>query len=221
MSRENHSEGRVPSTAEKLLEGAYKLKTSADNVEYYRAFAPIYDEQFAAAMEYSYPSVVARQLLNHFRGDSGPLLDVGCGTGLVATKLVGIKNIDGVDLSSEMLEVAKQKSLYRTLYCQDLNLGIGKLPVDYAGVVSAGTFTHGHLGPDVVDWLLDVGRRDCVYCLGVNAGHYKARGFESTFERLLNAGAIRNFCTSTHFMFGSEGGQHAQDEALVIVFYKC
>ena len=206
--------------AEELLSGAYGLKSSADNIEYYKKFAPIYDQQFAAAMDYTYPSVVAGEFLKHGKSNIGSVLDVGCGTGLVAERLADLPAVDGVDISTDMLAVAEQKNFYRALYCQDLNCGVGQLPGGYAGVVSAGTFTHGHLGPEVITLLLDVGASGCLYCLGINAAHYQNEDFQPVFDRLLQEDAITDFQSSTHAIFNAEGGQHAEDRALVTVFYK-
>ena len=46
------------------------------------------------------------------------ILDVPCGTGLTGLQLhsVGFKNIDGVDLSDDMIKQAKQKGIYRHLF---------------------------------------------------------------------------------------------------------
>lgn len=46
------------------------------------------------------------------------VLDIPCGTGLTGQALVnvGFKNIDGVDLSPDMLKIATEKKFYRKLY---------------------------------------------------------------------------------------------------------
>ncbi|CAB3988748.1 Hypothetical predicted protein [Paramuricea clavata] len=77
------------------------------------------------------------------------ILNLGCGTGLVGEELVkrGYKNIDGVDLTPELLEVAKAKGIYGLLQqgsmgspeCKDL--GIGAKQYD-AGKVGVLTLTH-------------------------------------------------------------------------------
>ena len=48
---------------------------------------------------------------------SNRILDYGCGTGLsgLALQLVGFKNIDGLDVSKEMVSLAEKKSIYRNL----------------------------------------------------------------------------------------------------------
>ena len=97
--------------AQKLLKDAYALKSSKDNTEYYRDFAPIYDEQFADALGYTYPAAVADVFKSHYiAGNDVPVLDIGCGTGLVAQSVVGIGDVDGVDLSAECLKWQMRKN---------------------------------------------------------------------------------------------------------------
>ena len=91
-----------------------------------------------------------------------------------------------------MLEVANAKKLYRGLYCHDLTTGTGQLPCDYGGVLSAGTFTHGHLGPDALQSLLAVGRTGALYCIGINKQHFQNADFESAFAKLLSARLIQD-----------------------------
>ncbi|MEP6064986.1 MAG: class I SAM-dependent methyltransferase, partial [Paracoccaceae bacterium] len=58
------------------------------------------------------------EALKQFTQDlSQPILDFGCGTGLsgLALGLAGFETIDGVDLSAEMLQSAKEKGVYSTL----------------------------------------------------------------------------------------------------------
>jgi SAM-dependent methyltransferase len=203
--------------AEQLLKGAYALKTSTDNTRYYRDFAPIYDEQFADALGYSYPAALAAVFIRQQRSEDTPVLDVGCGTGLVAAALDGISDIDGVDLSADMLAVAKQKHLYRQLYCHDLTQGAGPVPRTYGAVVSAGTFTHGHLGPQALQDLLAVGRPGALFCIGINAHHYEEAGFAATFARLAEKSLITE-CRNVNCAIFSGADSRAADEAIVAVF---
>ena len=55
--------------------------------------------------------------------DKEKILDVGCGTGLSGFSLrkFGFKNIDGLDLSKEMLKIASDKKIYKMLFNLDLN----------------------------------------------------------------------------------------------------
>lgn len=207
-------------TAERLLQGAYDLKSAQDNIDYYREFAPVYDRQFANALGYTYPQAVASDFIAHANSNTTPILDVGCGTGLVAEALGSIGPIDGVDISADMIAVAQQKQVYRHLFQQDLTLGTGPVASDYAAVLSAGTFTHGHLGPEVVELLLTLGSERCLYCLGINAVHYENAGFPKLFTNLKRTGAIVEFKRNYHPIFSGGGTDHAQDKAIVVVFRK-
>jgi predicted TPR repeat methyltransferase len=49
------------------------------------------------------------------------ILDLGCGTGLVGARLHPLaRTITGVDLSSKMLEMARQRRIYDNLICSEL-----------------------------------------------------------------------------------------------------
>ena len=106
-----------------LLDGAYALKTPEDNRAYYQRFAATYDQDFAAGLGYIYPKAVADAFLELTDLPKGPVCDIGCGTGLVAQHLKAKSSdivIDGVDISADMLAVAADKSLYKSLYEVDL-----------------------------------------------------------------------------------------------------
>jgi SAM-dependent methyltransferase len=91
-------------------------------------------------------------------GGTGPVLDVGAGTGLVGAALRGLGwagEIDGIDLSPQMLDQAREKQVYRDLIEADVTRPL-PLPGGYNGVVSSGTFTHGHVGPEALGPMLAV-----------------------------------------------------------------
>lgn len=69
--------------------------------------------------EYIGPALGAEQLVEKLKefgyGKDASILDLGCGTGAAGVRLqnLGYKNIDGADLSSEMLKEAEKKGVYR------------------------------------------------------------------------------------------------------------
>ncbi len=177
------------STAVRLLEGAYALRTAADNRAYYRSFSACYDDQFADALGYYYPQQVANELLQQIDSQSlaGAICDIGCGTGLVAAALLAVRpelTLDGADISPHMLTKARDKQLYRALYEVDLSTAPLTLPNDYAAMVSAGTFTHGHLGPQPLTTLIGHCRAGALVIIGVNALHYVAQRFAAHLNAL-------------------------------------
>ncbi len=212
--------------AVRLLKGAYALSSPADNRSYYRDFANHYDSSFAAALGYVYPGAVARALLACQRSD-GPVLDVGCGTGLVGTELRKMQPdllIDGVDISPEMLAVAARKGLYGRLFEVDLTDDISALQNGfannggYAGLISAGTFTHGHLGPEPIAGLISCCRSGAQAVIGVNAAHHQAYNFAPFMDRLVANGHIIAPDYDEVMIYDGSEQDYAGDTALIMRF---
>ena len=203
-----------------LLNGAYALEKPDDHLDYYREFAAYYDRSFAEALGYIYPQAIASVLAACRPGD-GPILDIGCGTGLVATAIHAQAPqtvIHGVDLSPEMLEKARAKDAYAALFAADLTGDISHLPDGYAGIVSAGTFTHGHLGPGPLLALLDHCARGAVAVIGVNRQHFEAEGFETSLAGLHCAGRISVPVLKEVRIYDGSDADHADDTAFVLQF---
>ena len=179
--------------AKKLLTGAYEIKTPEDSIEYYKDFSKIYDDTYVEGMSYIYHKYVAKELISYFNGE-GAVCDIGCGTGLVAQELLKLNSklvIDGVDISPDMLGVAGTKKVYRNLYPFDLTKKIEGLPTDYKGIISSGTFTHGHLGPQSLANLLLLCDEDAILTIGINALHYFEKGFKNILDELENLSKIK------------------------------
>ncbi|WP_299152919.1 class I SAM-dependent methyltransferase [uncultured Tateyamaria sp.] len=199
------------------LTRAYGLKTPEDSVALYRDWADTYDDGFAQANGYVLHAAVAR----HFAlmGGFGPVLDVGAGTGLcgVALRAHGIEPIDATDISPDMLEVARAKNIYRTLFISNVSNGLQAPGAPYQGAVSSGTFTNGHVGPDGIDAILSVMRPGGWMVLSVNAQHYGAAGFEAKMADL--APRITNLSQTEVAIYSPDAsGPHARDMALLLAF---
>ena len=204
----------------RLLKGAYALNSPADNRSYYQDFASHYDSSFAAALGYVYPGAVARAFLAWQRSD-GPVLDIGCGTGLVGAELRKAQPdllIDGVDISADMLAVAADKSLYQNLYEVDLTGDITSLPTGYAAIISAGTFTHGHLGPEPLRHLIRHCQAGGVFCIGVNQQHYQTHDFALCLGSLVADNVITSPDLLETAIYARKADKHSGDLALICQF---
>lgn len=196
------------------LDAAYALETPEDNRRLYGDWADSYDASFADAMAYQLPAQVARLFAK--LGGKGPVLDVGAGTGLLAEALEA-HPIDALDLSADMLRVAGDKGLYRHLIEADLTKPLPQLPDTYDGIVSSGTFTHGHVGPDALDALLTIAAPGALFVLSVNAEHYVERGFAAKFAAL--APSIIDFALHNVAIYGDAADKnHANDTAQLATF---
>lgn len=205
------------------LSGAYALTGPDDCLRLYADWADSYDSDFAAGMAYRLPAETATAWMRA-AAPTGPVLDVGAGTGLLAAALRGLGHqgpIDAVDLSPEMLDRAAQKTLYRQLTVADVTRPL-PLPAVYAGVVSSGTFTHGHVGPEALAPLLDIALPGAVFALSVNAAVWDRKGFASAFEAL--GPRIAGLDQADVSIYGDEARgrdpDHAADRALIVTFRK-
>ena len=178
-----------------LLKGAYSLSSPDDNRKYYEGFAPFYDSVFVKDLGYTYPSVVANFLVEKVKID-GPICDIGCGTGLVASEIkkkAPNAVIDGVDISKEMIQISREKNIYRSLLELNLEDPLDHLLKNYSAVVSAGTFTHGHLGPNALNGLISHFKSGTKFVIGINFDHYHSKGFEKKLKALINSNTIESF----------------------------
>lgn len=203
------------------LARAYRLKTPEDSRALYRDWAADYDHAFAAAYGYVYPDLIARIFAERALRDDQPVLDIGAGTGLVGERLAarGPVQMTGLDISPEMLAVSMDKGCYSDVIEGDLT---GQLPLksgSYGGLISAGTFTHGHVGPDAIDELLRVARPGALFVLGINAAHFEARGFGAKFQRIADDIRDLSFLREAIYADGSANDE-ADRMALVAVFRK-
>jgi len=178
------------------VDSAYSLGSPADNRQLYEKWAATYDEDFVDREGYIAHREVA--LLFAKQLGVGPVLDVGCGTGAVGLELrkCGVANIVGVDISEQMLAIAAGKraddgtAVYKALILADLTQSLD-LPSDiFKGIVSAGTFTHGHLGPEPLDELWRVAAPGAQCVLGIKTTHFDSLGFEEKLESDVSKGKI-------------------------------
>ena len=200
------------------LKAAYALSSVDDNRRLYAAWSKDYDQEFAVDMDYILPQHVAQLFVEH--GGNGPVLDVGAGTGLLGQVLYDhCRPIDALDLSQEMLDAAAQKSIYRHLDAADVTVPIKQLGRLYDGVVSSGTFTHGHVGSDAIDNLLPLAHDEALFCLSINKHHWAEKCFQTKFESLRPK--IQNLTFVEVPIYGASAtGPNRDDVAIIAIFRK-
>lgn len=205
------------------LNSAYSLQTAEDSKQLYRAWADSYDDTFAAQMSYIAPDKIAELYLSHGSAEDAPIVDIGCGTGLVGAALDAKRldgwAIDGIDISAEMLAQARKTGAYRLLLSADLLQPLALETASYGGVISAGAFTHGHIGPEPLEELTRIARPASLFVLGINAKHFHARGFKTAFERLEVEGRISPVEIVDLPIYGEDAAhEHKNERAAAAVF---
>ena len=170
------------------LNDAYSLKTPEDSIKLYKKWAQTYDKDFALNNNYLSPKKISDYFNKYSKNTDTPILDVGAGTGLVGELLYGLghEQIIGIDISPEMLRQAEIKRCYSSLIEADITKKIPLENDSIGGIISAGTFTHGHVGPDAIDELIRVIKPGGLFVLSINSKFFKKNGFEEKFIKIKN-----------------------------------
>ncbi len=206
------------------LADAYAVETPEDNRQLYAKWAATYESGFMAERGYVYHENVAALLLD--LDPSAPVVDIGCGTGVVGEVLAsaGVTVIDGVDISPEMLAASDAKRredgtpVYRHLIEADLTATV---PIDdgtYASVISVGAFTYGHLGPSAIDELLRIASPGAAFALGINEHHFAQQGYAQWFAAAEQSGKLVDLRFEDRPIYAAEGDEHAETMARVALF---
>jgi len=165
--------------------------------------AGIYNRVLVNVLGYRAHLLAAEAFAAHWPGGPGPVLDIGCGTGLTADALLKRVRvaIDGVDFSAAMLDRARSRGIYRELIEADVTRPLPVEPRSYAGAVSSGLFTHGHVGAEALEPLLGALAPDAIFAFTVYSSIWKRGGFEQTLATLEESGriAVLSNTTSGHF----------------------
>ena len=149
--------------------------------------------QWAAAYDYDNDNLLGTvsqplsvQIFQEYTEDKSlRIIDVGCGTGLVGMELekVGYSNFDGIDISQEMIDIAKYRG-YSKLFIGSLNDSLPYENDEYDAAFCVGVFTHGHVGSDRLDELVRIVKPGGVICFTINEGVYKSYGFNLKIKKL-------------------------------------
>lgn len=131
---------------------------SVDEVrDLYANWAATYDDD-VAEWGYATPGRVAMALRRAGANPDKPVLDYGCGTGLsgIALSAAGFSQIDGTDISQEMLDHAKTRGIYQHLWLGDAGQ-MGHVKRGHYPIIAAvGVVSLGAASPETLDLLLDI-----------------------------------------------------------------
>lgn len=209
------------------LDKAYSVKTPEDSRRLYAEWASTYNETFIKANDYVYPRTIA-QKFDEFVSSTevATVVDIGCGTGAVGSYLANLRanlNITGVDISREMLaEAAVVKRIddspvYSDLIEADLTSELPKKSFD--AMISAGTFTHGHLGVDTFTSLFALVRVNGWLVIGINAEHFLSQGFGTALQNAQDQGLITHAQFHNVQIYGPKS-PHFGDLATIAIFQR-
>ena len=142
----------------------------------YKNWASDYESDVINLAGYVGHLITSDLLLNYLRNTESIVLDAGCGTGLVGEILYknNFRNIDGVDFSQEMLNIANQKNIYQSLKLVDLTKKLDYENDSFDAVICAGTFTCGHVGPEALREMVRITKQGGYICFTVRKQEWEA-----------------------------------------------
>ena len=162
----------------------------------YDDWAQTYDQDLTDASHgYVGPAEAAKVIAQNSRRSGQLVLDAGCGTGLsgiAVRSVVGSDTIiDGIDISSGVLEVAAKKGIYRKLEPADLSKPIAIPDGSYDVVNCVGTLTGGHVGPiPALKEFVRIAKSGGLVVATVKESVWTSGGYEREVQRLESEGSV-------------------------------
>ena len=101
----------MPGDSDDILHRVSNLQQDDSSQDIYDDWAEDYDRHLLSEFGYISPRIAAEELARVLEPKDAQIIDYGCGTGLVGEALAatGYRRVDGVDISTGMLEQARAK----------------------------------------------------------------------------------------------------------------
>lgn len=204
-----------------LVKKAHQLDGDIGKIQdFYREWAQSYDQDLVV-QEYAGPAFLADFLVETAKlGVAGldlgspqvPILDAGCGTGLVAVALKdrGYQVIDGCDISEDMAKEARATGAYRQVLgtvdlCGSLDAYADR---QYGAVVSCGVFTLGHVPPSALRQVARITRPGGVIAVSTRISYYEESDFAYECDRMAAAGLFKLVHKALNAPYIKDQGAH-------------
>ena len=167
------------------LENVYGAESAEQIRNVYDDWAAKYDEE-NLRKGYRLATLGTAYVARHVPTDAGPILDAGCGTGLVgeALSILGYAEVDGIDISPEMLAVAERRGVYSSVGVQDLGEPLSKPDGSYVAFLCFASFGPGHAPVGSLDELVRVVRPGGHAIFNLREDTYVEQGFEAKMREL-------------------------------------
>lgn len=202
-------------TESEALAGVYAARDAGELAEAYAAWADGYDRE-TLSLGYCLPFAVAAWVARHVPREAGPILDVGCGTGLSGPLLaaLGYGHVEGMDMAEGMLARAAARKAYRLLTRAVLGETLPWPDGHFAAAFSAGVFTEGHAPAAGFHELARIVRPGGHVIATVRTSILAEKGFAAVFAELEASGQWRGLERGVPF----RAFALAEPEVLVQVF---
>lgn len=176
----------------RALAGVYAARNAGELAQAYAAWAEGYDRE-TLALGYCLPFAITGWVARHVPQGAGPILDVGCGTGLSGPLLaaLGYDHVEGMDMAEGMLGRAAARKTYRLLTRAVLGETLPWPDGHFAAAFAAGVFTEGHAPAGAFREIARIVRPGGHVIATVRTSILRRKGFASVFAALEAAGQWR------------------------------
>ena len=167
------------------IEWIYSSKNNQELLERYDQWAKEYDTDVEQKEDYQAPKRTADFFIKYVPKTSR-VLDVGAGTGLMGQLLniLGYDNLVAMDLSKGMLDIARQKGVYRELDQMVLGEALDYATDYFDAAISTGVFTAAHAPVSSFDEIVRIVRPEGYVIFTLSNDSYENAGFKEKFEAL-------------------------------------
>jgi predicted TPR repeat methyltransferase len=137
----------------------------------YDRYADQYDRHVADSLKYRTPELLSDVIARSLPATKLDILDLGCGTGLFGARLrARARTLTGVDISPNMLQLARERGIYDSLVCEELVEFLRTRSEQFDIAVAADVFVYiGDLS-DVFEAVRRRLRPGGLFCFSVEAG---------------------------------------------------
>ncbi len=176
-------------SSEERVQWVYASENNEQIEERYDQWANEYDEDLADDFGYVMPRMAA-EIFERFVAKDARVLDAGAGTGLVGVELsrLGYGNLEAMDISSGMLEVAGAKNVYGALHQKVMGEPLGFETDSYDAAIGVGVLTLGHAPASSLDELVRVTKPGGVIAFTLRPDVYRQNGFREKQDELTAKG---------------------------------
>jgi predicted TPR repeat methyltransferase len=182
-----------------FLSKAYSTREADGVRRLYDDWAATYEAEISEN-GYATPGHCAVALAQYVTDKAAPVLDFGCGTGLsgLALKLAGFETIDGVDVSADMLDRAREKNIYRTLTAIDADDDLPAAPGQYNAIAAIGVIGASAAPASSIDDIMHALGPGGFFVLSLNDHALADRIYEAKLCEWIDCGAA-------HLLFREHG----------------
>lgn len=190
-------------------------------------------EKYLSDTGYALHEHIAKEVLKDLDNPNSLILDIGCGTGIIAEHLGSIESrlvFEGVDLSIKMVEIAGSKRrdpeakdkpdhpFYRAMFKANLKENASMFAsCRYDILVSAGTFTTGHLGVQDLINMIHCVKHDGMVCVTVKKDLYHDDSF---YEKLTEIADSKLITPHSVLEVDIYENDVYNDQAYIVKFYR-